>query len=68
MGTFGRVGGLVVSGLAINSDDPSSIAAEVYNFSDKNKNKQKEAGVGPFKKRIGNIAGRITKTASTNSN
>ena len=49
-------GGLVVSVLAFYSDDPSSIPAEVYNFFckivvEKNKNKQKEAGVGPiFKK------------------
>ena len=53
----GRGGGLVVSVLAFYSDDPSSIPAEVYNFFsknivEKNKNKQKEAGVGPlFKKK-----------------
>ena len=50
---LGRDGGLVVSMLAFYSNDPSSIPAEVYNFFckivvEKNKNKQKEAGVGPF--------------------
>ena len=49
---LGRGGGLVVSVLAFYSDDP----AEVYNFFckivvEKNKNKQKEAGVGPFFKK-----------------
>ena len=43
----------MVSVLAFYSDDPSSIPAEVYNFFckivvEKNENKQKEAGVGPF--------------------
>ena len=43
----------MVSMLAFYSDDPSSIPAEVYNFFckivvEKNKNKQKEAGVGPI--------------------
>ena len=52
---LGRGGGLVVSVLAFYSDDPSSIPAEVYNFFckivvEKNENKQKEAGVGPFLK------------------
>ena len=48
----------MVSVLAFYSDDPSSIPAEVYNFFckivvEKNENKQKEAGVGPFfKKKI----------------
>ena len=43
--------------LAFYSDDPSSIPAEIYNFFckivvEKNgKNKQKEAGVGPFFKK-----------------
>ena len=50
---LGRGGGLVVSVLAFYSDDPSSIPAEVYNFFckivvEKNENKQKEAGIGPF--------------------
>ena len=50
---MGCGGGLVVSVLAFYSDDPSSIPAEVYNFFckivvEKNKNKQKEAGVGPI--------------------
>ena len=49
----GRGGGLVVSVLAFYSDDPSLIPAEVYNFFckivvEKNENKQKEAGIGPF--------------------
>ena len=52
-GQLGRGGGLVVSVLAFYSDDPSSIPAEVYNFFckivvEKNENKQKEAGIGPF--------------------
>ena len=39
--------------LAFYSDDPSSIPAGVYDFFceivvEKNKNKQKEDGVGPF--------------------
>ena len=43
--------------LAFYSNDPNSNPAEVYNFSvklnlEKNENKQKEAGVGPFKKNI----------------
>ena len=46
----------MVSVLAFYSDDPSSIPAEVYNFFcknivEKNENKQKEAGVGPFLKK-----------------
>ena len=46
----------MVSVLAFYSDDPSSIPAEVYNFFcknivEKNENKQKEAGVGPFFKK-----------------
>ena len=50
-----RGGGLVVSVLALYSDDPSLNPTEVYNFSVKlllkrMKIKQKEAGVGPFKK------------------
>ena len=50
---MGRGGGLVVSVLAFYSDEPSSIPAEVYIFFckivvEKNENKQKEAGVGPF--------------------
>ena len=50
---LGRDGGLVVSVLAFYSDDPSLIPVEVYNFFcknivEKNENKQKEAGVGPF--------------------
>ena len=49
----GRGGGLVVSVLAFYSNDPSLIPAEVYNFFckivvEKNENKQKEAGIGPF--------------------
>ena len=50
---MGRGGGLVVSMLPFYSDDPISIPADVYNFFckmvvEKNENKQKEAGVGPF--------------------
>ena len=50
---MGRGGGQVVSMFAFCSDDPSSNPAEVYNFSvqivvKKNKNKQKDAAVGPF--------------------
>ena len=46
-------GGLVVSVLAFYSYDPSSNPADAYSFfwkmlSEKNENKQKEAGVGPF--------------------
>ena len=46
-------GGQVVSELTYYSDNPSQNPAEVYNFSEKwllkkNKNYQKEAGVGPF--------------------
>ena len=46
----------MVSVLAFYSDDPSSIPAEVYNFFckivvEKNENKQKEAGIGPFLKK-----------------
>ena len=53
---LGRGGGLVVSVLAFYSDDPSSIPAEVYNFSVKlllkrTKINKKEAGVGPFFKK-----------------
>ena len=56
MNAKSRGGGLVVSVLAFYSDDPSSIPAEVYNFFcknivEKNENKQKEAGVGPFFKK-----------------
>ena len=43
----------MVSVLAFYSNDPSLIPAEVYNFFckivvEKNENKQKEAGIGPF--------------------
>ena len=43
----------MVSVLAFYSDDPSSNPTEAYSFSvkfvfEKNKNKQKEAGVGPL--------------------
>ena len=46
----------MVSVLAFYSDDPSSNPADAYSFSvqilfEKNENKQKEAGVGPFLKR-----------------
>ena len=46
-------GGQVDSMLAFYSDNTSFDPAEVYSFSvkfvfEKNKNKQKEAGVGPF--------------------
>ena len=39
--------------LSFNSDDPSSKPAEAYSFAvkilfEKNDNKQKEAGIGPF--------------------
>ena len=50
---MGGGGGQVVSVLAYYSDNPSSDPADVYSFLlkfvfEKNKNKQKEAGVGPF--------------------
>ena len=50
---MGRDGGLVVSVLASFSDDPSSIPAEIYNFSvnlrlKSTKINKKEAGVGPL--------------------
>ena len=50
---LGQGGGQVVSLVDFYYDDPSSNPAEVYNFSvkinvEKNENKQKEAGVGPF--------------------
>ena len=54
---MGGGGGQVVSVLAYYSDNPSSDPADVYSFLlkfvfEKNKNKQKEAGVGPlFNKR-----------------
>ena len=53
MFAWGRGGGQVVSVLAFYSDDPSSNPAEVYNFSVKlllkrTKINKKEAGVGPF--------------------
>ena len=52
----GRGGGQVVSVLAFYSDNPSSNPADAYSFSvqivfEKNENKQKEAGVGPFLKK-----------------
>ena len=53
----GRGGGQVVSVLAFYSDDPSPNPVVAYNFFcikfvfEKNENKQKEAGVGPFKNR-----------------
>ena len=45
-------GGRVVSVLAFYSDDHSSNPADTFSCSvfEKNKNKQKEAGIGPFKK------------------
>ena len=51
-----RGGGLVVSVLALYSDDPSLNPTEVYNFSVKlllkrTKINTKEAGVGPFFKK-----------------
>ena len=51
---MGRGGGQVVTVLAFYSDDLSS------NPTEKNKNKQKGAGVGPFKKHIA----KDTKTSS----
>ena len=50
-----RGDGQVVSVFTFCSDGPSSNPAETYNFSvkfvlEKNENKQKEVGVGPFKK------------------
>ena len=53
---MGGGGGQVVSVLAYYSDNPSSDPADVYSFLlkfvfEKNKNKQKEAGVGPFVKK-----------------
>ena len=52
MTSLGR-GRQVVNVLALYSDDPSSNPTEVYSFAvkfvfEKNKNKQKEAGIGPF--------------------
>ena len=46
-------GGQVVSVLAFYSDNPSSNPVEAYSFSvnfvvEKNENKPKETGVGPF--------------------
>ena len=69
---LGRGGGQVVSMLAFYSDDPSLNLAVVYSFSvkivfEKNKNKQKEAGVGPFKK-IKITFGKFPKLRNTNSN
>ena len=60
MSPLGCGGGLVVSMLAFYSDDPSSNPAEAYRFfctmlSETNENKQKEAGVGPFKRTIVSI-------------
>ena len=54
---MGRGGGQVVSVLAFYSVDPSSNPTVAYSFSvkfvvEKNENKQKEAGVGPFLKRV----------------
>ena len=51
----GRGGGQVVSMLAFNSDDPSlnPLTSTIFTVNiviEKNENKQKEAGVGPFKK------------------
>ena len=63
-------GGLVVSMLAFYSDDPSSNPADAYIFfckmlSEKNENKQKEAGVGPFFKQLYNfIPSKSTKTSN----
>ena len=50
----------MASVLTFYSDDTSSDPAEVYIFSvkfvfEKNKNKQKEAGVGPFLKKVTNL-------------
>ena len=46
---LGRGGGQMVSVLAFYSDDPSSNPAEACEIVfEKNRNKQKEAGVGPF--------------------
>ena len=55
---MGRGCGQVVSVLAFYFDDPSSNPADAYSFSvksvyGKNGNKQKEAGVGPFKGKKG---------------
>ena len=44
---WGRIGGLVVSVLAIYSDDPSSIPTLATYFVGKTKIKEKEAGIGP---------------------
>ena len=54
---MGCGGGQVVSVLAFYSDDPSLNPAEVYNFSVKlllkrTKINKKEAGVGPFLKKL----------------
>ena len=51
----GRGGGQVVRLLAFYSDDQSSNPSNAFSFSvefvfEKNENKPKEAGVGPFKK------------------
>ena len=49
--TLGRSGGQVVSVLTFYSDNPSSNPTEAFSFfsKKKNKNEQKEAGVGPLK-------------------
>ena len=50
---LGHGGGLVVRALAYCSEDPSSNPASYCIFIvDKDKNKQKEAEVGPFKKKF----------------
>ena len=53
---MGRGGGQVVSEFAFLSDNPSSNPAAAYSFYvkfvfEKNKNKQEEAGFGPFFKK-----------------
>ena len=55
----------MVSVLAFYSEDPSSIPAEAYFLFvkfvfEKNKNKQKEAGVGPFFKIVYTTASPVT--------
>ena len=53
---MGRGGGWVVSVQAFNSNDPSTKSRRSLQFfsvkllAEKNENKQKKAGVGPFKK------------------
>ena len=67
----GRGGGLVVSVLAFyyrrsEFDSRRSLQFFCKIVAVKNKNKQKEAGVGPFKKKV--VGGNISYNLSTTSN